>query len=256
MKKLWICAACILLTVAACKKKNAAPDEVNFNNRLDKDVTLTVYNSMDDYSNGTNALLRKVIKPGAIERISATTLSYGKTYYIDWHTDNYYQNNWYNDAYPQAGAQVTIKPSQSSHDYYCNSDLKGNGRIIFLSASGTSSKWRAVDAFLFSSSTGYVSFWGSLSDAQKLHEITINKNFTAVHNYKNTAGAAATETLSFKVMRTDDAFIELKSGDSTLGSIVSGTLPTGKAPDYKSSSKDTVMALLPQSDYYFMMVRY
>ncbi|OSZ79533.1 hypothetical protein CAP35_15165 [Chitinophagaceae bacterium IBVUCB1] len=245
----------VLLLASACKKKNADNNEVSFNNRIDKDVTLTIYASADDYAKATNAMLRKVIKANTVERIAGNTFTAGKAYYMDWHTDNYYQNNWFNDSYPQQGAQVAFTPGTGKNDYYIEQGLTGNGRIVFLSGSGTSSKWRAVNAYLFSTSTGYVSFWSSLPDAQRLHEVTINKNFSATHDYKNTNGTPAQQTLSFKVMRTNEAYIQFMAGDTTLGSMISGRLPTGKAPDYFSASTDTVMALFPQSDYYFMMVR-
>lgn len=255
MKKWWSYCIALCVLATACKKKDTDNTEVSFNNRIDKDVTLTIYASADDYAKASNAVLRKVVKANTVERIAGSTFTAGKTYYMDWHTDNYYQNNWFNDKYPQQGAQVAFSPAAGNNTYYIEQGLSGNGRIVFLSTSGTSSKWRAVDAYMYSASTGYVSFWGSLPDAQRLHEITVSKNFTAVHDYKNVNGTPVQETLAFKVMRTNDAYIQFMSGDSTLGSMISGKLPTGKAPDYFSASTDTVMALLPQSDYYFMMVR-
>eukprot|EP01012_Entosiphon_sulcatum_P034532 TRINITY_DN43813_c0_g1_i1.p1 TRINITY_DN43813_c0_g1~~TRINITY_DN43813_c0_g1_i1.p1 ORF type:complete len:108 (+),score=13.15 TRINITY_DN43813_c0_g1_i1:34-324(+) len=95
-----------------------------------------------------------------------------------------------------------------------------------------------------------------MSVNERFQEVTIHKNFIADYNHKNTSGSTVTDYLPFKVMRTEDAFIEFKaSGDSSLGQMVSGMLPTAMPPSYKSNSKDTVLALLPNSDYYFMMVR-
>lgn len=255
MKK--VIAALFCTTVLlGCKKKTTDNTDITIVNRVDKSVTVSIYPTMDDYNNATNVVVRKVIAASSNEVIPGNTLVAGKTYYMDWHTDNYYQTNWFNDKYPQSGAQVAITPVPGNNTYYTEPSFSGNARTIFLAKSATSTKWHAVNAYMYSQSTGYVSFWNNLSANERTHEITIHKNFIADYSHKNSSGASVTDYLPFKVMRTDDAFIEFRaSGDSSLGQMVSGTLPTGMPPSYKSNSKDTVMALLPNSDYYFMMVR-
>lgn len=252
-----VIAALLCATVfISCKKKTTDNTDVTIVNRIDKSVTVSIYPTMDDYNNTTNVVVRKVIPANSNEIISANTLAAGKTYYMDWHTDNYYQTNWFNDKYPQAGAQVAITPVPGNNTYYTEPSFAGNARTIYLAKSGSSSRWHAVNAYMYSQSTGYVSFWSSLSANERFQEVTIHKNFIADYNHKNASGTTVTDYLPFKVMRTEDAYIEFKaSGDSSLGQMVSGMLPTAAAPSYKSSSKDTVLALLPNSDYYFMMVR-
>ncbi len=252
-----VIAALLCATVfISCKKKTTDNTDVTIVNRIDKSVTVSIYPTMDDYNNATNVVVRKVIPANSNEIISANTLAAGKTYYMDWHTDNYYQTNWFNDKYPQSGAQVAITPVPGNNTYYTEPSFAGNARTIYLAKSGTSSKWHAVNAYMYSLSTGYVSFWSSLSANERFQEVTIHKNFIADYNHKNASGTTVTDYIPFKVMRTEDAYIEFKaSGDSSLGQMVSGMLPTAAAPSYKSNSKDTVLALLPNSDYYFMMVR-
>ncbi|HLO71643.1 MAG TPA: hypothetical protein VK167_12275 [Flavipsychrobacter sp.] len=247
-----LCAAVLI----SCKKKTTDNTDITIVNRIDKSVTVSIYPTMDDYNNATNVVVRKVVGASSNEIIPGNTLTAGKTYYMDWHTDNYYQTNWFNDKYPQSGSQVAITPVPGNNTYYTEPSFTGNARTVYLAKNGTSSKWLAVNAYMFSSRTGYVSFWSNLSANERYHEITIHKNFIADYSHKNSAGTTVTDYISFKVMRTEDAFIEFKaSGDSSLGQMISGTLPTAAPPTYKSNSKDTVMALLPNSEYYFMMVR-
>lgn len=247
-----LCAAAL----GSCKKEDKSNTDLTIVNRIDKQVTVSLYPTMDDYNNGTNVVVRKVVDGLTTATIPNSSLTAGKTYYMDWHTDNYYQTNWFNDAYPQTGAQVAITPVKGNNTYYTEPSFTGNARTIFLSKTAASSKWHAVNAYMYSQSTGYVSFWGSLSANERYHEVIINKNFIANYNHKNSAGTLLSDNLAFKVMRTEEAFIEFRAGgDSSLGQMISGTLPTAAPPSYKSNSKDTVMALMPNSDYYFMMVR-
>ncbi len=255
MKKIIVALLCAA-AIASCKKSTNDNTDVTIVNRVDKSVTVSIYPTMDDYNNATNAVVRKVVGANANEVISGNMFTPGKTYYMDWHTDSYYQTNWFNDKYPQSGAQVAITPVAGNNTYYTEPSFTGNARTVYLSKSASSTKWHAVNAYMYSQSTGYVSFWSNLSVNERYHEVTIHKNFIADYNHKNSSGTTLTDYLPFKVMRTDEAFIEFKaSGDSSLGQMVSGTLPTAPPPSYRSNSKDTVMALLPNSDYYFMMVK-
>ncbi|MBL7682341.1 MAG: hypothetical protein JNK00_03185 [Flavipsychrobacter sp.] len=256
MNRLMLALLGTTLLLGSCRKKGDGNTEVTFNNRLNKDVVLTVYPTMDDYANVTNPVLRTVIRAGEIAQYPGSTFAAGKTYYMDWHSDNFYQSNWFNDNYPQEGAQVAIKPVTGNNSYYTEPALTGNSRIVYLSNNGTFSKWRAINAYMFSTNTGYVSFWSSLTDAQKIREVTVRKNFIAEYTYRNAAGTLTTDNLPFKVMRSEEAFIQfMGQNDSLLGSMISGKLPTAPPPTYNSNTKDTVLALFPNSDYYFMMVR-
>jgi hypothetical protein len=95
-----------------------------------------------------------------------------------------------------------------------------------------------------------------MPNAAHERSIAVRKNFTATHDYKDEFGTAHTEELNFKVHETQEAYIEFLDKDrKVLGSMISGRLPGGTPPDYTSESADTVMALLPHSEYTYIMVR-
>ncbi len=240
----------------SCKKKGTDNTDVTFTNQVNQEVVLTIYPSMDDYSNATNATLRKVIGANDKLILPGSTFANGQTYYMDWHTNDLTINNWFNDNYPQPGTQVAIKPVAGNNSYYTNPAYKGISRITFLATDDKLSRWHAIDAYLYSLSTGYVSQWSSMSDLEKFRELTIHKNFTADYSYKNAPGNPTTDIIAFKVMPSQNAYLEfMDSKGKSSGSIVSGKLPTGTAPDYTVTTRDTVMAQFPNSEYYFMMVR-
>lgn len=257
MNKIYALALGALIAFSGCSKKEGKDNTaLTFNNRVNKDVVLSVYRSMGDYGNNVNPLVRKVLKGGTVTTIPASEIPLGKTYYMDWHTDDYYYSNWFNDMYPQNGAQVAFLPSEGNNTYFIESTFTGYARQAFLKTDDLSSKWRAVDAYLVSASTGYVSFWGSMSEAEKYKELTVHKNFTADFTYRNGSGQTTTDKLNFKVHRLNDPYIEFMSAEgASLGYISAGKLPTGTPPEYRAETRDTMMALFPNSDYYFMMVR-
>lgn len=239
-----------------CKKKGTDNTDVTFVNQLSKEVVLTIYPSAGDYNNATNPAQRKVIPANDKLIIPGNSFNTGQTYYMDWYTDDLQQSNWFNDNYAQPGVQVAFTPKPGSNTYYTNPAYKGISRITFLATDDKFSRWHAVNAFLYSGSTGYVSQWSSMTDLEKFREITVHKNFTADYSYKNAPGNPTTDNIAFKVMPSEHAYIEfMDSKGNSAGSMVSGTLPTAAAPDYKAITRDTVMALFPNSEYSFMMVR-
>jgi len=244
-----------LIAFVSCKKKKA-DDTISFNNRLDKQVTVTVYPTMTDYANNTNPVMRKVVKGGEILTLPANSLVSGRTYYMDWYTDDFYTNNWFNDAFPQPYTQVAFTPSNNNSSFYFDPGFTGYARKTYLATNDLFSNWHAVNAYMEDTSEGYHSFWSTMSENERYKTITVTKGFNAFYSYKNALGTMVTDTLNFKVHRTEEAYIEfMNSKGQTLGSMATGRLPTGVAPDYKSSSKDSVLAYLPNSDYYFLMVK-
>ncbi|MBS1771329.1 MAG: hypothetical protein JST82_00625 [Bacteroidetes bacterium] len=256
MKKTIVIVLSLLVVLGSCKKKSSDAPRVSFNNRLDKQVTLSVYASMTDYANGTNAVLRKSVKAGEIASFEDVKFTAGKTYYMDWFTDDFYRNNWYNDAYPEPGTRVAFTPATGDNSYYLDPSFAGNSRMVFLADNDVSSSWHAINAYMYSASTGYVSFWSSLSESDRFKQVKVYKGFNADFNYKDATGKLANSSLNFKVQHSQNGYIEFMGADGkSLGYMMSGMLPTGAAPDYYSAAKDTVMALLPNSDYYYMMIR-
>lgn len=252
--------ALLLMTLvcinSACKKEAKDNSEVTFSNRTDRTITLDIYPSESDYANYTNMTERVILSPGENKMIPGATFSQGTTYHMDWYSEDFYYNNWYNDNYPVTGTRVRIKPEPGNNTYYLDPGLKGNGRNAFLKGSGTETTWISIGAFLFSNTFGYTNEWNTLTPNERYRQITIKKGFDAEYIHKNAGGTLVTDNLSFMVQQTEVPYIEFKNAaGEAAGNMTGGKLPTGNAPDYKSNSIDTVMALFPDNEYLFMMVR-
>lgn len=260
MLKKYIWAAVLLLmlcgtTWIGCKKENDK-DAVTIVNRLDRAVTFDLYASKEDYAGSSNLLLRTEIAANKNLTIPGNTFKAGGTYYMDWYSEDYYHNNWYNDDYPVIGERVRIAPKAGANTYYLEPGYKGNSRIAFLAGGGTTTSWIAIGAYLYSASTGYSDRWNLIPVNERYRQITINKDFTANYMRRNEAGAITTENLAFMVHQASVPYIEFKTIDGiSAGSMTGGKLPTAPAPDYASNSVDTVLALFPDNDVFFLMVR-
>jgi hypothetical protein len=205
---------------------------------------------MTDYANNTNVVLRKTVNANDILTLPGTTLVTGRTYYMDWHTDDFYYNNWFNDVFPQPEAMVAFKTDATHSSFYFSTSLKGNSRKTFLANDDVSSSWHAVDAYMGSNNV-YTSFWGSLTEFDRYRQVTVYKDFRALYTYKDAAGNLLSDTLQFKVHNTEDGYIEfMDANGKTLGSMAAGFIAGSK-----NSSRDSVWVTLPNSDYYFLMTR-
>lgn len=257
MQKLWNLSAVALLAVISlggCKKDEQ--EELTFVNRANEEITFDVYGSMDAYSKGQSPVLRKVLPPNDKLLLPASTLNDGSTYYIDWYNEDNTLNNWYNDAYPNDVTTVAFTPKAGNHTYYTSDATTGPGKNIFLNGNGTATTWLAIDAYQFSNNTGFVSVWGQVPDSERYHTVTVNKDFTLQHEYKTASGSFNTQNLVFKVHNAPVGYIELYDANgSNLGYMITGRSPHSTPPDYTSSSTDSLLAMLPNSEIQFLMVK-
>lgn len=248
----------ILLSVMlayGCKKKDDNTD-VTFVNRTGEDITLDIYSSFDDYALNANLHSRKVVKANENLIMPGNSFSSGRTYYMDWYSENYYRNNWLNDNYSNGNNRVAFLPESGNNTYYFEDSYQGKSRTAFLSNNKSATSWIAVGAYLYHSSTGYSNQWPGLNDNERFRKITVNKNFTANYQFKDNSGAEQSQTISFLVQQSVVPYIEFKAEDGRiLGNMTGGKLPTASPPDYESTSTDTVTALFPNSDYIFLMVK-
>jgi len=242
------------LLVAACHKKDDHTD-VTFVNQVNKIITLDIYSSAADYNSASNRLMRKVLQPNEKVILTKDELEPGHTYYADWYDDDHYYNNWFNELYLPQDAFTAFKPVPGANTYYLKNSLKGKAAITFLN-NDTATQWKAVDVFIGNHNLGYTSIWSQLQDFEKYKLVTVHRNFIADYSYKSATGSIITQQYSINVHSAEDPYIELMNNINTSeGYLQGGFLPTSTKPDYTSTSTDTVMALLPESDYSFMMVR-
>lgn len=248
--------ASTFLFAESCKKKEDDNTDVTFTNQLSEKVTLDIYSSADDYAKGNNLVLRKVLSAKENTILPGSTFAAGSSYYMDWYSDGMQYNNWFNDKFPVGGSTVAFKPVPGSNTYYMKTEFANHARATFLPGNAVSSKWTAVNVYAYSKTTGYISYWQNLSPQEKYREVTVNKNFTATYNHQNTDGKIVTDVIDFKVHASTEGYIELMDANmQSLGSMVTGNLPASDGSEYTSTSVDSVMALFPDSDYSFLMVK-
>ena len=247
----------VLLCIAVmqgCKKTNDKK-AVTIVNRLDKDVTFDLYSSKEDYASGADLLMRTVIPAGDNKVFPGNNFEEGATYYMDWYTEDYYYNNWFNDNFPVTGNRVKIAPREGDNTYYLEPAYHGQGRNAFLQGAGTQTSWIAVGAYLYSDATGYTNQWNNIKADERFRRVIVRKNFIAEYTYKLQSGETVTDNIEFMVHQAEVPYIEFRPANGGTGNMVGGKLPTAAPPDYKSNAIDTVMALFPDNEYYFMMVR-
>ncbi len=246
-----------MTTIQGCKKKGLDKTIVTIINRLDHAVTLDLYASAEDYAANNNLQNRLVIEAHESLTLPGDNFMSDVTYYMDWYSEDYYYNNWYNDDYPTInGSRVRIKPVAGNNTYYLEPTYKGNARKSFLKGSSDKTGWIAIGAYLYAGSTGYSNQWSELTINERYRQITVNKNFIADYSYKDAAGNLKTESLEFLVQQSEEPYIEFHTATGAIGgNMTGGKLPSSTLPDYKSYSVDTVMALFPDNEYIFMMVR-
>lgn len=249
-------ALCLLAT--ACRKGTKDDTEVTFVNRISRDVTVDIYGSQEDYKNNSNRILRRTLSASGKIGEPGTTFTAGKTYYMDWYTDDYAYNNWYNDLYNTQGkSYVQISPKVGGNTYYTEDAYMSNARKVFIDNTQSSTSWHAVNYYAYSGTTGYESKWNTLSENEQYRRITIYKDFTAKYEYRDEQGGLHSMNINFAVQPSKNGYIEFHDEKGVvLGQMESGRLPTGNAPEYTSVATDTVMALLPGGlENQFMMVK-
>jgi len=245
-----------LLLATGCRKDGKDLTEVTFTNQTGEAVVLDIYPTPGDYGNNTNRTTRQTIAAYDKLVLPGSTFSKGQKYYMDWYSKDHYYSNWYNDKFKNDISYVVIEPVAGNNTYYMTPTFLGTKQAVFLDTFETKTQWKAVDVFQYSASTGYVSVWNLTPANDQYKEVTINKNFTASYTYKDQYGNLKNEVLDFKVHESKDAYIEfMDANGNSLGSMLAGRLPTSTLPDYRSESVDSVLALLPYSEIYYLMVK-
>lgn len=244
-----------MMTVAACRKKDKEA-EYNFTNHLPvATATVDIYSSKYDYDQQQNALYSFVVDANSTYRMALGSLKEGQTYYIDWYTADYEYNNWVMDKYTGRNAYVAYKAGPANYVYTLDAFYKGPARNTFLSGNDTATRWKAVGAYTYTEAAGYTSMWVGLTPDQQLKEITVRKDGVMSYTFRHNS-QTVTENYEFTVVVSKRASIETEEfSNGTSYSMFGGKLPTGQAPEYSSASTDTVMAIIDNTGYEYMMVK-
>lgn len=197
-----------VLTIAACKKNVTTPAPVaiegtatlTFNNSLQDSVYLDI--SGHDILTGTIPhIFRITLAPEGAATLPHTEVKNSYRYYYTWHTKDYTYSSWYHTT-------ASGQPMELFFDYYADStdyilNINGVQRSelnVFLDNDGTTSLWKAVDAY---DNTG-ASIWATLTDSAKNHRFTISKFHTVKHTFTKLGSKEASNTLFFSLPKEAD----------------------------------------------------
>lgn len=238
-----------LALAAGCKKDRTK--DYNFTNNINKVVTLDIYTSADDYTTNTNLMLRKTLQPNQTTTLPASTFKSGGTYYMDYYTDDFAYNNWFNLNFPADGTTPVIHPSSSNTAFYIKPDYHNANRTAFLNGTQTSTSWVAIGAYLEDNS-GFVDEWPSLGSNAQYRQLVIRKDFNAIYSYKDASGNIQTDTMGFLVHNAKIPYLEfINAAGVNQGSMIGNNFPGNP----NGTSTDSMMVLLPNSEMYFLMIK-
>lgn len=251
---LWATGICAMGMYSACKKTpKADPHESVFVNQHNESIFVRVYDNWEAYVQSGAPVWETQLGPLGKIHVSADDLPSSKTYYIDWFSADYTLHNWYNSQ----GLFPRIHPEPGANSFDLSRELKGSARQTFLNGSGNHSRWKAVDKLLYSSSLGFASYWDTATAIDKHRFVEVHKDFTARYRFLNPQGVEDSLVMDIVVQTHAVPMLEfIGEAGQNLGSLVGGRLPSGTGPDYYSASTDSVLALFPDSEFYYLMVKY
>ena len=219
----------------------------NFENLSDKPININIYSSLADYNNGTNIYISGKASVRGYLSIPIQKFTTGKTYYIDYYSDDYTYTNWYWTNVTLRNAFVV---TDSDYEFIINAmQFSDPSRSIWLNGAGPQTTWNAVNAYNYSANT-YTSIWSQLTPAQQNLQIIIRKDFTAtiIDTVSDTTIAYRANYDSIKHVSN----ITLLNRDkSTFGTITSNFSPGSLS---FNGTNDTMMAYFNNIGY-FAMVR-
>jgi hypothetical protein len=214
-------------------------------NNLATTIRVNIYKKIADYNTNSNLFATCHLPPGSVYKIAFSSLDTTATYYVDWFSDDYLSTNWLTFA----GAPSTMTPRSNDTLFQALTPLHtGMYRPVVLSGYTSQTTWKAYDAYDYS----YVNIWGALTANSQYRTLVLNKNMTAVYNYKDASGNVKTEDYTFSFNYPGGLYIHgsfspsgssIDSFDNRSGLIASGPLP----------ARDTIV--LKCADGLFMMAK-
>lgn len=142
MKNLLLPCLLIILLLEACGKKGIPTESTyTFINRTGEKINLDMYGSKADYEADTNRLAHYIIMPDSSRKM---VLEMGKTYWMDWYSDDYSVNNWQVWwSNPKPGAELNV--ADVDQQITMHIDDPDTVRSVLLNGS-TSTLWSGIVA--------------------------------------------------------------------------------------------------------------
>jgi hypothetical protein len=222
-----------IVIISACKKPKqelTAAYGLGFKNTTDKDVTVKVHKTYNDYANNKRTHEDYTFSVPAEGELVAP-LAFGN-YYIDWHSSRYEYSNWgaeLDETFSNNGANgITFKFDEKSRDYTISQSTL---RASFLD---TSARTLWASRIGIKDSVGFVVSGDILLDIYRSYVVTLRYRGGASNTYK----------LSTKKFGSTITLTDSMSRQYTL-SIIPGS----------DRWSDTLLLKVPYSDTLYKMVR-
>ena len=179
---------CLLSQVACSKREEIARESTyTFNNKLEAHVNLDIYPTEKVYKSYTNRAGHYVINAGAKEQI---TLAVGKTYWIDWYSDDYSWNNmWDLGGSAQPGPKLQTAAVDDVRDITQGS--RDTVRSVLLNGLGLSTSWTTT--------------FMNVANQEETHQFIFRRNLSGQHSVIR-SGDSSIEAITYYVLgqQTDD----------------------------------------------------
>jgi len=249
---------CFVLLALSCKKEKKTNNEITytnvlFSNTISEELNLRIYNSLQDYYNNANIIQKGVIPANG--QLQMPNMQVGKTYYLEWYSDDYTYSNWYN--YYRKTDSSTITPTLIGNDTFTinlQNTIHCFNRLLSLNDSGTSSTWKAIGGV----SNFVVDPWDSLTENERYRVLVLRKDFSATYYHKDGLGNIIADSLiQYTYKNTPDSEGVLMLHNLSRPSIA-GTDEIDYMPGYSLPigsgymTKDTVFAILDSSVFFIM----
>ena len=237
--------------ILSCGKPKDNKFNVQFENLTDKGINVIVYGSQSDYNNDNNPLFTGHAAVRGYYTLSLNNFTNGKTYWIDWYSDDTLYSNWY---WARVTVVDTFSPSQDNYEFKIDHfQASDNSRLIWMNGLNHQTVWKAVDAY---SNVGgsYHSVWSSLSANQKNLQLTLNKDYSA----KLSSGVLGDSALSYTAyfdmtVSPNVSTLTLNNSDNTVfGNVTSNWSTTTLS---NNGDRTVMLAYISSLGYYFALAR-
>lgn len=262
----------IIALLSSCKKddndndvnriKTAEPKVLPgyFENKTQKKVYINFITYKEaDYGNGyLIAVTEKqiVVAPMQTVYLNKGELTEGKTYDIDWYTEDYMQTNW---GQSSNGRDTKFKYIFNSQDTFKMDARPNLRRLVCCSGNGMVTVWHAVDAFRNGKSV-----WNELTDNERKVVLRINWNYSLRDSsFNTTSDYFSGHGSSFVMKETDNLHIFIDGRSTVRTHLAPLEFPSAQSTDtvfynnvfiFEASGKP-----LPNyqagEDLYYMMVK-
>lgn len=221
--------ACALLQLQACNKNknnnNTNPSSGTghyyFANKTGKDIVLRIFGDNPFIFPGRPLLREYEINAGVTMQMPDSGMIDSLQYYYEWFTKDFTKSSWPIPAYQPWSDLLYYLPTVTDTTFLLDRQPRID-RMILRTGDGSMTQWKAVDAYDLSGN----SVWASLTPAERVHNIYIDRRLEFRDSMKTAAGLDSGYGSSVAVWDTtstfqfsDYGYLNSFFGGHTLGTI-------------------------------------